>query len=181
MTPTGILKHEHKVILLVLSAAEREAKHIRATGEVRADTVGKMLDFFTSFADRCHHSKEEDLLFVRMQARGAPRESGPIALMLTEHDLGRTLLAALRRDLPRAGQGDAALAADIASYLSAYVELLRAHIAKEDNVLYPLADRILTEEDQAQLTDDFERVEAEEMGEGVHDKYHQLAHELAEG
>jgi len=64
--------------------------------------------------------------------------------------------------------------------LSTYARLLRAHIAKEDNVLYPMADQLFTAEDQRSLTEAFDRVEAEETGEGVHEKYHQLAHKLAE-
>ena len=62
-----------------------------------------------------------------------------------------------------------------------YVRLLRAHINKEDNVLYPMGERILTAEDQQWLAKEFDRVEAEEIGAGVHEKYHQMAHELAEG
>jgi hemerythrin-like domain-containing protein len=65
--------------------------------------------------------------------------------------------------------------------LLGYTRLLRAHIGKEDNVLYPMAERILTPEDQQWLAEEFDRVEAEEMGAGVHEKYHQMAHELAGG
>ena len=62
MTPTETLKHEHRVILLVLDAAEREVASIEKTGKVQADKLQKMLDFFRNFADRCHHAKEEKLL-----------------------------------------------------------------------------------------------------------------------
>ncbi len=41
------------------------------------------------FADQCHHGKEEDLLFPAMEAAGIPRESGPIGVMLEEHNIGR--------------------------------------------------------------------------------------------
>lgn len=51
-------------------------------------------------------------------------------------------------------------------------------IAKEDNILFPLADRLFTPGDQKALEREFERVEAEEMGEGTNERYHQLAHEL---
>jgi hemerythrin-like domain-containing protein len=81
--------------------------------------------------------------------------------------------------LPLATKGDAAATAAIARDLKAYVRFLRAHIGKEDNVLYPMADRLLTAEDQRELMAAFDRVEAEEMGEGVHEKYHELAHKLA--
>ena len=56
--------------------------------------------------------------------------------------------------------------------------MLRAHINKEDNILYPMADQLFTAEDQTALNEAFEQVEAQEMGEGVHEKYHRLAHEL---
>ncbi len=64
-------------------------------------------------------------------------------------------------------------------YLAAYAELLRQHIDKENNVLYEIADHVLTVRDQAELEQAFEKVESQEMGEGTHEKYHQLAHELA--
>jgi hemerythrin-like domain-containing protein len=57
--------------------------------------------------------------------------------------------------------------------------MLRAHIDKENSILYPIADRVFTAEDQQELMEAFDRVEAEEMGEGTHERYHQLAHEWA--
>jgi hemerythrin-like domain-containing protein len=138
-----------------------------------------MLDFFRNFADRCHHSKEEKLLFVKMEERGMPVEGGPIAVMLYEHDEGRRLTRTIAEALPLATNGDRRASAAVAQNLLAYVRFLRAHIHKEDNVLYPMADRLLTAEDQRELMEAFSRVEAEEMGEGVHEKYHQLAHKLA--
>jgi hemerythrin-like domain-containing protein len=108
-----------------------------------------------------------------------PVGGGAIAVMLLEHDEGRRRVRAVAEALPQAREGDAAAIASVRDNLSAYVRLLRAHIDKEDNVLYPMADRLFTPEDQQALTEAFEKVEAEEIGEGVHEKYHQLAHDLA--
>jgi hemerythrin-like domain-containing protein len=179
MMPTETLKHEHQIILLVLDAAEREVRSIQNSGKVHAEELDRMLDFFRNFADRCHHAKEEELLFVKMQERGMPVRGGPIAVMLQEHDEGRRWVKAVADALPQASSGDASALTSVRSNLLAYVQLLRAHIDKEDNVLYPMADRLFTSEDQQVLTEAFEKVEAEEMGEGVHEKYHQLAHDLA--
>lgn len=179
MTPTETLKHEHKVILMVLDAAEREAQWIQDTGEVHAEDIDKMLDFFRSFADRWHHAREEKLLFVKMQERGMPVGGGPIAVMLQEHDEGRRRVKAVAEALPQAQNGDAPAIASLKGNLWAYIRLLRAHIDKEDNVLYPMADQLFTPEDQRALTEAFEKVEAEQIGAGVHEKYHQLAHDLA--
>lgn len=181
MTPTETLKHEHQVILLVLDAAEREALRIQTTGQVRRDRAQDMIEFFRNFADRCHHAKEEKLLFVKMEERGMPVQGGPIGVMLQEHAEGRRLVRATAEALPQAQEGQARALEAVSDGLSAFVRLLRAHINKEDNILYPMADQILTALDQLELAAAFDKVEAEEMGEGVHEKYHQLAHDLYEG
>ncbi|HJX04925.1 MAG TPA: hemerythrin, partial [Thermoplasmata archaeon] len=60
------------------------------------------------------------------------------------------------------------------------VGLLSAHIQKEDGILYPMADRILTEDDQRFLERGFEDVEEKIMGPGVHEKYHKMIEEWEE-
>lgn len=179
MTPIEILKDEHKLILLVLDAVEREADSIRNTGKIDVEKIEKMVDFFKNFADLCHHSKEEKCLFAKLQEKGFSWDKGPIPVMLKEHDEGRRRVKALAEALPLAKQGDSLAISSVEENLSAYVELLRAHISKEDEILYPMADRVFLPKDQQELAEAFEKVEAEEMGEGVHEKYHQLALDLA--
>jgi len=179
MTPTETLKHEHKIVLLVLQGAEREALAIRSGGAVRAEEIGQMVDFFRNFVDRCHHAKEERHLFPALGARGFPAESGPVAVMLHEHELGRAAIRAISDALPGAAAGDRAAAGALSRALLEYVELLRGHIFKEDNVLFPMAERVLPADEQARLAGLFDAVEAEEIGPGVHERYHELAHRLA--
>jgi hemerythrin-like domain-containing protein len=176
---TDVLKHEHQIILMVLDAARQEVQHLKQRGLVDEKTIQEYLDFFRNFADRCHHSKEEDLLFVKMEQSGVPKQGGPVAVMLAEHDQGRKHLKAIAEALPEAAAGNAQAVDSISNNLLGYVDLLKSHIYKEDHILYPMADRLFTAQDQAQLIKDFDRVEAEEMGSGVHEKYHQLANELA--
>lgn len=180
MTPTETLKHEHEIILVALDAAEREAQRIQSTGAIHADTVEKLLDFFPNFADHCHHAKEEKVLFPRMEERGVPAQGGPIGVMLHEHDQGRQLLRASREALPRAEAGDRDATAALGENLAAYARLLRGHISKENTVLFPMADRVFTPADQQEVESAFDKIEAEEIGEGVHDKYHEMAHQLAQ-
>ena len=107
-----------------------------------------------------------------------PAEGGPIAVMLHEHELGRAHVAAVAAALAGAGRGEADALAALREHLAGYIELLRAHIDKEDHILYPMADRLLDAADQAALLEDFARVEREEIGAGVHEKYHRLAEGL---
>ncbi len=180
MSATAILRHEHDIILLVLRGVERGAASLDDTLKADPDWLDTLVDFFRNFTDRCHHAKEERYLFVSMEERGVPREGGPIGVMLREHEQGRTFVRAIAEAAPTAKSGDAAGRDAAKSNLLAYAELLRAHIAKENDVLFPMADQVLTAEDQTRLEEAFERVEAEEMGEGTHERYHELAHELAE-
>ena len=180
MKPTEVLKHEHQIILAVIGAAEREAQRIRATGAVDADAIAKFVDFFRNFADKCHHAKEEKLLFPKLQERGMPAEGGPIGVMLHEHTEGRNHVSGMADAAAAAGRGDAKGATALASHLSSFANLLRGHIYKEDNILFNIADERLSPADQEALSRAFDDVEKNEIGEGVHEQYHQLAHELME-
>ncbi len=180
MTATEILKHEHKIVLKVLDAVRREAQAIADTGKLNVAKLDKILDFFRVFVDRCHHGKEEEYLFPTMEKRGIPADKGPIAVMLHEHMGGRNTVKAISEALARSSQGDAAATGEVAADLAILDEHLRSHIEKENEVLFPMADKAFTPEDQQALVASFEKHEAEEIGEGVHEKYHQLAHELAQ-
>jgi hemerythrin-like domain-containing protein len=181
MNPTETLKHEHQIVLPVLNGAEREAGSIQAGGTVHVEIVEQMVDFFRTFVDRCHHGKEEKHLFPAMHGKGMPLEAGPLAVMLHEHEQGRAAVRAIAGALERVKGGEAGAGPDLGEALLSYVGLLRNHIYKEDNILFPMADKILSPTDQETLTSTFERVEAEEIGEGVHERFHELAHKLAQG
>jgi len=180
MKPTELLKHEHEVILLVLGAARREAAYIRQNGGARVAKVESIVDFVRNFADKCHHKKEEEHLFAKLLERGMSHDKGPVASMLRDHIVGRQAVKAISDALAAAGRGDKSALDEVAKNLESYADLLESHIEKENGGLFPLADRILTWEDQKALERAFDKVEKEETGEGVHEKYHRIAHELAE-
>ena len=58
-------------------------------------------------------------------------------------------------------------------------ELRHEHITKENTVLFPMSDRILAPEDQQSLEQAFKGIEENEIGTGVHEKYHRMAHTIA--
>ena len=180
MKPTEELVHEHQVITLVLNAVTVEAGNLRKTGKIDPGLVEKMLDFFRNFTDRCHHAKEEKHLFPLLERRGMPRDRGPVRVMLAEHDEGRRLVSNIGGVLPAAARGDREAVHSVSDNLAEYARLLENHIAKENGVLFPMADQILTPEDQVDLQAAFAKVEKEETGEGVHERYHALAHEISD-
>jgi hemerythrin-like domain-containing protein len=179
MPATAELRREHQDVCLVVNAADRQASTIRETRRVDADWIRDFVEFSRAFTDGCHHSKEERHLFPLLQERAPELTRGPVGVMLAEHDGGRERIRRLLACLEQAEAGDAAAVATAAEQLAAYSQLLRSHIAKENNVLFPLADRVLTDEDQVALDAAFERVEHEETGAGEHERLHSLAERLA--
>jgi len=178
MKPTEILKEEHQAISLTLQIMNRLADDLEAGKGVNEQHLDQILDFIRTFADRCHHGKEEDLLFVAMEQAGVPREGGPIGVMLQEHQLGRQYVRGLADALAAYRAGDRSAAAGIVKNARGYTGLLSQHIYKEDNILYPMADNCLSDEKQANLLAEFERVEQERIGPGRHEAFHALLHQL---
>ncbi|MBZ5516894.1 MAG: hemerythrin, partial [Acidobacteriia bacterium] len=68
--------------------------------------------------------------------------------------------------------GDATAPSRWAEAARAYAGLLRAHINKENNVLFVMAENMLSAEEQSKLAADFDKLEVEKMGEGTHERLH---------
>jgi hemerythrin-like domain-containing protein len=173
-SPTEILKSEHRVIERVLDAVERFA----ARDRIDAESFRQAIDFLRNFADGCHHAKEENVLFPRMEAAGIPHEGGPIGCMLDEHTHGRSLIARMAENVDPAARGDARARDALRAAASEYVDLLRKHIWKEDNVVSELADRALACGDRNAMLAGFDRTEQSAANAGKHERYLRLADEL---
>ena len=176
MRPTEILSAEHRVIEQVLDCLEKTAENAVTSGKVDLDSARAALRILRTFADECHHGKEEKRLFPMLARRGMPTQVGPVAVMLDEHELGRAEIRKMDAALSLGERDGAGAFGDAAR---SYVELLRDHIAKEDNILFPMAESVMSDEDRAELLASFEHVEHDELGDGTHERMLALANELA--
>lgn len=179
MLATEALKEEHRAIKLMLGILEKICDKLDSGEKVNRQHLEEILDFIRTFVDRCHHGKEEDLLFPAMEKKGVPREGGPIGVMLAEHETGRDLVRKMTQGVAEYGKGDEKAVREIIANAKEYIDLLRNHIDKEDNILYAIADTHLSPEEQKELLDGFERVEGERIGKGKHEELHQLLHRLS--
>lgn len=179
MNATDQLRAEHDGILKMLQILETLAKRIAAGEPVEFSHIDRIVEFLQVFADQCHHGKEETLLFPALEQAGIPRQGGPIGVMLSEHDHGRNFIAAMKKAAAQLVEGDAAGGPAFVAAARGYIDLLRNHIDKENNVLFGMADRSLSQAQQDQLYAEFENLERERIGEGRHEAYHALLDELA--
>lgn len=172
------LKEEHEAIKLALQIMEQVCRKLDAGKPVSPEHLDGILEFIKVFADRCHHGKEEDLLFPAMEAAGIPREGGPIGIMLMEHDTGRGYVRGMAKGAAGLKDNQAGAAARFSENARNYISLLTQHIDKENDILYPMAEMHLSKEKQSQLLREFERVELERVGRGKHEEFHKFLEKM---
>jgi len=178
MKPTQELSSEHQAILVMIRILEKMSDRLEAGESVDAGHLEQAVDFIKVFADKCHHGKEEDLLFPEMAKAGIPKEGGPLGVMLREHVEGRNFVKAMGEAAAALKKGDREAGARFARNARGYGALLTQHIFKEDNILYPMADGRLSDKQQDRLAACFAEVEDKVIGHGRHEAYHRLLKEL---
>lgn len=175
---TTILRKEHDAILRMLDVTEEVARQLDARRPVAPERLFELLEFFRLFADRCHHGKEEDLLFPLLERKGLPRAGGPVGVMLHEHEEGRALVRRMSEAAEAFRGGAAGAGGHWGAAARSYSALLRDHIAKENNVLFVMAENLMTPAEQEELAAAFEKAEEEKIGPGTHQRLHALMDKL---
>lgn len=160
-TATQNLEHDHVHILqlteIMQAMVEKEVNNI-AHFELVVNLIRR-------FADGIHHAKEEDLLFPKMGEKGFSPVQGPVAVMLSEHVQGRNYVQGMIDGIEMLRQDDSEGLEVIYDNMDGYAELLQNHIAKENGVLFRMADQVLSDDEQSSLLIQFDEVEAEATGE----------------
>jgi hemerythrin-like domain-containing protein len=167
MKATRELSQEHKAIrqgldLLRVAALTWKRNPLQTDKDCRA-----LLGFLKTFADRCHHRKEEAVLFPKLTELGIPLEGGPLGVLLHEHEEARLLLRSMEQAL------DEQHPWDFVFHVDRYAELLQNHMGKEDDILFPHAETVLNAEDDAALAQRFNEIE-KELGQETHKRFHAL-------
>lgn len=142
---TRTLVEEHQLILRMIALLEKNAPRTAEGNYRNWQFYLDGIDFIRLYADHFHHAKEEDVLFKALVDNGMPKENSPVAAMLMEHDQGRKFVRAMESAVHEAQAGRTDIYHAIAENAIGYTALLRDHISKEDDILYPLAERVIPE------------------------------------
>lgn len=154
-TATGNLEIDHEYILRLIDVMEKMVQ-VKSNN---TDHFEKVVHVIKKYADGIHHAKEENLLFPRMAEKGFSLQQGPIAVMLFDHNQGRAYVKGMVEAITKFKEGNPSSISNIYENMLGYSELLRNHIAKENNMLFRMADNVLTESDHQHLLSEFEKVE----------------------
>ena len=174
---TDSLEHEHRTIEKIVRVAGVLVDELAENRDIDDDILRDLCQFLRVYGHQCHHGKEESYLFPMLERHGVPEEGCPLGALRHEHERSRVLTQELV-------QASAEYAANRQDGSSALSEVLRnigqfypAHIWKEEYLLFPMARKVLSEEDDQRLLKEFKSVESD-IYSYAHESYEQLATEL---
>jgi len=169
MNATDELRHEHIAILRVLDLATGMLQREHPEKQDVAD----VLDFFSDFIDKCHHAKEEDMLFPALSELEDSCLQVQLSDLEEQHDIGRVLVATMRQQL-NTWLETGVLSSSLSFNLELYRQMLLKHIEIENDQVFPIADKRLTEAHHIKLKRDFDLHEEKEIGHGRHEEFHAM-------
>jgi hemerythrin-like domain-containing protein len=169
---TQVMVDEHQLILRMIALVEKNTELLSQGRFSDWHFYLDAVDFIRNYADRFHHAKEEDVLFIELIRNGMPEKQSPIEAMHMEHDQGRAHVRAIAEAAQKALDGEPGQETIIAENAEGYAALLRGHIEKEDTILYPLAERVLPEGVRARMLAAYGEAEAKTPG--LEEKYLRL-------
>ncbi|MEI8086187.1 MAG: hemerythrin domain-containing protein [Paludibacter sp.] len=178
MKAIEILVEEHDSILKMIKVTETILNTDDAAN-ININHVEQIIDFIKNFADKYHHLKEEDVLFIEMEKHGMSTKFGPIAVMLHEHDEGRSYIKQAVEGIEEFKQGDASALGKIKGNLLNYCTLLTNHISKENNILYPMAETLLPANIKLAMSENFKETNSATIDNEYFDKYLKSVDELS--
>ena len=154
-TATQNLENDHVYILRLIDVMEKMVLNC-ATDTAHMEMV---VNLIKTYADGFHHDKEEKVLFPLLVEKGFSNEQGPVSVMLHEHVEGREFVKGISERIDVYKAGNVSALPEIYHYMQGYADLLKAHIGKENNVLFRMADKALSNDEQLELLNKFGSIE----------------------
>ena len=163
-TATKDLENDHVHILRLTDVMEKITK----TDAPDYSDLEEVVFLIRNYADGFHHEKEEKILFPALEDKGFSSRQGPVAVMLSEHVQGRNFVKEMEKFIDLYKKNDLQALEQVFVNMTGYVNLLRNHISKENNILFRMADKVLSEDDHKTLLDRYAGVTlATENGGGI--------------
>lgn len=159
MKATGILVREHELILQMLKQLSIARDKLEKNEKVPQLFFEKTVLFSRNFADKFHHFKEEFLMFGILADKKNGTLDVEIGALRYQHEQCRNCITEITRALDSYLRDDEIAATTLLENVSAYISMLRRHIYMEDQIFFPMVDKLLTVDEQKMLLDQFKNEE----------------------
>ena len=175
MTPVGILMIEHRLIEHMIRLLSKELASIEGNKQVNSDFIDTAVDFIRTYADKCHHGKEEDIFFkVLITKKIKPQDKEYILELIEEHKQGRATIARLIAAKENYIKKESKALDQIVECIKWLIDFYPKHIKKEDKHFFTLYRTHLSEEEQDNMLLDFLQFGEE----STQDKYAKIVEDL---
>ena len=161
MLPAGKLMMEHRLIERMVTAIAKEEKRLELGGELDITFLRSAVDFMRTYADQCHHGKEENILFAKLASKPMTSDmTRSMQHLIDDHKLARGMIKRLDSLANGCDEGPDTLA-DVQAVLLELALLYPDHIAREDKGFFPKAMTYLDSAEREQMLREFEVFEKE--------------------
>lgn len=158
-SPTEMLEAEHRVIARIVGITPLLAERLEEGGVIKPDILQGIVEFMRIYADKCHHGKEEDLLFPALGEKGVPMQGCPIGALVADHVSGRSLVRRLAESAEAYVRNEPEAYEGLIGSLRGIADLYPGHIWKEDYLLFPMTNKVLNPDELDALYSEFEKVD----------------------
>lgn len=177
MMPIAPLMIEHRLIERMIALMRKELEKERREGMVDVEFVDSAVDFLKTYADKCHHGKEEDILFrALLQKQLTGEHSKMMHELLQDHALGRQTIAGLVDAKEDYVGGNTGAITKVAQHIQRLVELYPAHIDKEDNRFFIPSMGYFNDQERADMVKEM----ADFDKQLIHERYKAIVKQLEE-
>ncbi|MCE5311762.1 MAG: hemerythrin domain-containing protein [Nitrospiraceae bacterium] len=172
MMPVGPLMIEHRLIERMIVVMSNELERIRASYSANPFFIHTIVDFMMTYADQCHHGKEENILFRELKKKNLSQEHiNTMDELVKEHISARQYAGKLDEANKRYLKGDIQALPAVMDCLSFFVVFYPKHIEKEDRHFFlPVMSYFSQEEKTSMLQEGF--LLDQNL---IHDKYKKVA------
>jgi hemerythrin-like domain-containing protein len=156
MTPIGVLTVEHLLIARMMDLIERKMGAIQ--GQTRPDMVfiDGFMDFAKTYADACHHGKEESIFFEKLARKNLlPEHKKIMDELVLEHIQARKIIANLELAREDFMKGDSGAAQKILTICKSVWQIYPGHMTKEEKVFFPPALEYFSKREQDEMVKSF--------------------------
>ena len=173
MDPIETLSNEHGLIRQFLDVLTMASEKIENGQRPSEAFFEKGVEFARTFADHYHHFKEEHVLFVQLAQKKKGEIDAQLEALRYEHERGRSLITGIEQAVPGYADGDPIKTGELLENVAAYASLLRHHIHVEDHVFYPMARKMMSDQEIEVLSQEFGK-QQEKHGRDTFEKCHKM-------
>lgn len=171
----GILMYEHQIILRMIAVMRRKAEAVMEGEDIDPVFIATVVDFIRTYADRCHHGKEEAILFDALEAKQLTAEdTAAMGRLVADHVWARGRTAELVDLSARYFAGESALLPEVARKALELASFYPEHIEREDRHFFRTAVGYLAPDEREAISAacrEFDRML-------IHEKYQSITQDM---